>query len=53
MFFFFVFFFCFCFFFLCTRNQKVINRHALYVKHMLITYLFLDYSIDKNDIAPS
>ena len=40
-------------FFLCSSNQKVINRYVLYVKHALITQLFLYYSIDENDIAPS
>ena len=34
-------------FFLCSSNQKVINRYVLYVKHTLITQSFLDYSIDK------
>ena len=38
-------------FFLCSSNQKVISRCVLYMKYTLITQSFLDYSIDKNDIA--
>ena len=43
-------------FFLCSSNQKVINRYLLYnvrEAHVDNIVIFLDYSIDESDITPS